>query len=98
MRCRKRSCRSTAESARRGNREVRLPVRAVGCGARSLNASFQSIFLQPPVHGAAAEAQGPRGFADVAVMTREGALNQITLHVIKVHFFETRGGAQRGRA
>src|ERR1700680_1874124 len=57
-------------------------------------ASFQAVFLQTAVHRAAAKAQSFCRLADIAVVPRERALNQVMLHFIEAHLFEPRTGAR----
>jgi len=46
------------------------------------------MFLQPAVHGAAAQSQGLGGLADVSFVARESALNQVALHFVEAHLLQ----------
>src|SRR5258708_39082396 len=48
------------------------------------------MFLQPAVHGAAAQSQGLGCLADVSFVTRESALNQVALHFVEAHLLQLR--------
>src|SRR5713101_4828606 len=65
-------------------------MRGAGCGGHRRAASFQSMFLQPAVHGAAAQSQGLGGLADVSFVARESALNQVALHFVEAHLLQLR--------
>src|SRR5690348_6897933 len=61
------------------------------------SASFQAVLLQTAIHCAATQAESFGGLADVAVVARERALNQVMLYFVQTHFFEPRAGTRRRR-
>src|SRR6267154_4819159 len=63
-------------------------MRGTGCGGRRKVASFQPMFLQPAVHGAAAQSQGLGCLADVSFVAHESALNQVALHFVEAHLLQ----------
>src|SRR6266403_2452286 len=63
-------------------------MRGAGYGGHRKVASFQSMFLQAAVHGAAAQSQGFGCLADVSFVARESALNQVALHFVEAHLLQ----------
>ena len=61
-------------------------------------ASFQAMFLQAAVHGAAAEAQRFRGLTHIAVVAGQCALYEVMLDVVEAHVFKARSRAGGGCA
>src|SRR5438552_4197255 len=61
-------------------------------------ASFQPVFLQPAIHGAAAQSQSLGRLADVSFVARECALDEIAFHLVEAHLLELGGGASGLRA
>src|ERR1700686_4031951 len=57
-------------------------------------ASFQAVFLQAAVHRAATKAQSFCRLADIAVVPRQRALNQVVLDLVEAHLFQPRTGAR----
>src|SRR5579859_468979 len=78
-------------------RAVPPPAPVAGCDARTRGVSFQTVFLQPPVHRAAAQPQRLGRLAYISVMARQGALYQVALHFVQAHLLETHCAA-RGSA
>src|SRR5438093_4250314 len=63
-------------------------TREAGGGGHRKVASFQSMFLQPAIHGAAAQSQSLGCLADVSFVASESALNQVALNFVEAHLFQ----------
>src|SRR6516162_1222389 len=50
------------------------------------------VFLQPPVEGAARQAERAGGFADVSPKSRHSFLDQYAFYLLEAHLFEVAGG------
>src|SRR5229473_1687671 len=85
---RKNNCHATKESWRSANLGNPLLARGAGCGAHRPVPSFQSMFLQPAIHGAAAQAQCLRRLADISFVARERALDEIPLNFVEAHLLQ----------
>src|SRR5437899_6635776 len=79
MRCPRKNFRSTEESGQPATPEGQRPALGVGSGAHTLVGSFQSMLLQPAVHGATAQSESFGGLADISFVTRKSTLNEILL-------------------
>src|SRR5437773_6791916 len=92
------NCHATRESWRSENLGNPPLAREAGCGAHRPFASFQPMFLQPAIHGAAAQSQSLGCLADVAFVARESALNEIPLHFVEAHLLQLGRAASGLRA
>src|SRR3989441_7205757 len=63
-------------------------TREAGGGGHRKVASFQSMFLQPAIHSAAAQSQSLGCLADVSFVASESALNQVALNFVEAHLFQ----------
>src|SRR5258708_39223985 len=63
-------------------------MRGAGCGGHRKVASFQSMFLQAAVHGAAAQSQSLGCLADVSFVACKSTLNQIALNFVEAHLLQ----------
>src|SRR4029077_16630502 len=61
-------------------------------------ASFQAVFLQATIHGAAAQTERFGSLADIAIVTSQRALDEVMLDFVEAHVFEAGIGADGGRA
>src|ERR1700694_4987892 len=86
--CRKNNSHATRESWRSANLGNPRLVRGAGCGAHRPVASFQSMFLQPAIHGAAAQPQSLVCLAYIPFVAGESALDEIPLNFVKAHLLE----------
>src|SRR5258708_16637655 len=85
---RKNNFHAIRESWRSAIRENPRLVRGAGCGAHKPVASFQSMFLQPAIHGAAAQSQSLRCLADISFVAIESALDEIALDFVEAHLLQ----------
>src|SRR5713226_5408399 len=66
-----------------------LPLtREAGGGGHRKVASFQSMFLQPAIHGAAAQSQSLGCLADISFVARESTLDEIALNFVEAHLLQ----------
>src|SRR6202521_4361428 len=89
-RFRKNNSHATRESWRSASLGNPPLARGAGYGAHRIVASFQSMFLQPAIHGAAAQSQGFGSLADISFVTRESALEEIALPFVEAHPLQLR--------
>src|SRR2546429_604300 len=80
--------RSTEESGQPATPEGQRPALGVGSGAHTLVGSFQSMLLQPAVHGATAQSESFGGLADISFVTRKSTLNEILLDFVETHLLQ----------
>src|SRR6202158_105827 len=86
--CRKNNSHATRESWRSANLGNPRLVRGAGCGAHRPVASFQSMFLQPAIHGAAAQPQSLGCLAYISLVAGESALEEIPLNFVEAHLLQ----------
>src|SRR5204862_4661688 len=70
------------------NLRTPLLARGAGPGAHRTIPSFQSMFLQPAIHGAATESQGLGCLTDVPLVSGESALDEVPLHFVEAHLLQ----------
>src|SRR5260370_24941220 len=63
-------------------------TREAGGGGHRKVASFQSMFLQPAIHGAAAQSQSLGSLADVSFVPGKSPLNEISFNFVKTHLLQ----------
>src|SRR6267378_2866160 len=85
---RKNNSHATRESWRSANLGNPRLARGAGCGAHRPVGSFQSMFLQPAIHGAAAQPQSLGCLAYIPFVAGESALDEIPLNFVEAHLLE----------